>query len=68
MTGVIKNQEKIVCPHCGHEQEDCAEDYVVAGQTGAASKCEELCAYCDELFVAQRVNADEIMVTFNDPV
>ena len=66
MTAMFGNRDKILCLHCNNEQDGFAENYVVSWKSGAASRCEEICHYCDEVFVAQRINKEEIMVTFND--
>jgi len=41
MKGILKNTDKIICNKCNKEQDDYAEDYVVVGQTGHASKTKE---------------------------
>ncbi len=55
--------DPVRCPHCHAEQEGTAEDYVVPGRIGPASRFLERCTECDGRFHVERTPEDRYMVS-----
>ena len=56
-----------VCPHCLQEQSDIADDFVIPGRTGTASRgsSNSQCEHCDGWFSAYRNPGTAGLITFD---
>lgn len=54
--------ELVKCPHCGKDQEEPVQDFVIPGKTGEASIANNDCIWCDKNFFVETVNATEFLV------
>jgi hypothetical protein len=55
--------QKIKCPHCGQEQEEPVEDFVIPGRTGPESMTSNECFECTEEFDVEYVGNDTYQVS-----
>lgn len=63
MSHIYKKGEIVRCPHCGEEDSDPVEDYVVQGPHHIIGKAyESECGWCDELFSVTKLSEDEYKV------
>lgn len=47
---ILKTGELVTCPHCGGQQEEPVEDFVIPGRVGDSSFYASECDHCDEKF------------------
>ncbi len=58
----LQPTDKMVCPSCGHVFDDPAEDFVVVGRVGEASRCDDECESCNCALSAVRTDDGKIEV------
>lgn len=60
----LKDDDKVVCPVCKCIQSKPANHFVTVGKTDKESRFEELCEYCDKLFISERMPDGGIRIAF----
>ncbi len=67
MTKEYNPTDKIRCPQCAVIQDDTAEDYVIPGKVGGASRADDQqCHACDGWFGAIRLEDGKIEIEERD--